>query len=175
MPYVDLNTIHNPATGTVAPATWGDQTRDNLEFLIDPPVCSISDVAVTVLHNTETDLGATATESFDNDAMHSDVTNRGRITIQTAGRYLLLATMSTDTITGTDGVHIRIGFLKNDTTVYGGIQIKNNSAGTETMRLPAVRALQLAVGDYVEVRCQHTLGGSIQATLEEFTAIFLTR
>jgi len=29
MAYVDLNTIHNPATGTIPPATWGDQIRDN--------------------------------------------------------------------------------------------------------------------------------------------------
>ncbi len=31
MAYVDLNTIHNPATGTIPPATWGDQIRDNFE------------------------------------------------------------------------------------------------------------------------------------------------
>jgi hypothetical protein len=31
MAYVDLNTIHNPATGGVPPATWGDQIRDNFE------------------------------------------------------------------------------------------------------------------------------------------------
>lgn len=33
MAYVDLNTIHNPATGTAPPATWGDQVRDNFETL----------------------------------------------------------------------------------------------------------------------------------------------
>lgn len=33
MAYVDLNTIHNPAPGTVAPAAWADQVRDNFEAL----------------------------------------------------------------------------------------------------------------------------------------------
>lgn len=33
MTYVDLNTIHNPATGSVAPASWGDGVRDNDEDL----------------------------------------------------------------------------------------------------------------------------------------------
>lgn len=32
MAYADLNTIHNPATGTSPPASWGDQVRDNFEF-----------------------------------------------------------------------------------------------------------------------------------------------
>jgi hypothetical protein len=29
----DLNSIHNPATGTSPPASWGDQVRDNFEAL----------------------------------------------------------------------------------------------------------------------------------------------
>jgi hypothetical protein len=33
MAWADLNTIHNPATGTFPPATWGDQVRDNFQFL----------------------------------------------------------------------------------------------------------------------------------------------
>ena len=31
MPYVDLNTIHNPVTGAAPPASWGDAVRDNFE------------------------------------------------------------------------------------------------------------------------------------------------
>lgn len=33
MAYADLNTIHNPSTGAAPPATWGDQARDNDEYL----------------------------------------------------------------------------------------------------------------------------------------------
>lgn len=32
MGYTDLATLHNPAPGLVAPATWGDQVRDNDEY-----------------------------------------------------------------------------------------------------------------------------------------------
>lgn len=32
MAYADLAGIHNPAPNTVAPATWGDQVRDNDEY-----------------------------------------------------------------------------------------------------------------------------------------------
>ena len=40
-PYVDLNTIHNPTTGGVPPALWGDTVRDNLEALARPPRCKL--------------------------------------------------------------------------------------------------------------------------------------
>lgn len=33
MAYADLNGIHNPSTGGVAPASWGDQVRDNFEAI----------------------------------------------------------------------------------------------------------------------------------------------
>jgi hypothetical protein len=33
MAWADLNSLHNPATGTSPPATWGDQVRDNFQFL----------------------------------------------------------------------------------------------------------------------------------------------
>jgi hypothetical protein len=40
--YVDLNTIHNPATGFAPPAAWGDQVRDNDEYLYQrgPYICT---------------------------------------------------------------------------------------------------------------------------------------
>lgn len=38
--YVDLDTIHTPSGGGVPPATWGQQVRENLEFLARPPLFS---------------------------------------------------------------------------------------------------------------------------------------
>jgi hypothetical protein len=32
VPYVDLNTLHNPASGTRPPFSWGDAIRDNFEL-----------------------------------------------------------------------------------------------------------------------------------------------
>lgn len=39
--YVDLNTLHNPATNVAAPASWGDQVRDNDEALAKPYRCRV--------------------------------------------------------------------------------------------------------------------------------------
>lgn len=33
MAWADLNTLHNPATSTAPPASWGDQVRDNFQYL----------------------------------------------------------------------------------------------------------------------------------------------
>ena len=41
MPYVDPQTIDNPTAGNPIPAAWADQVRNNLEFLIAPPTCSV--------------------------------------------------------------------------------------------------------------------------------------
>lgn len=42
MAYSDLASIHNPTTGTAAPATWGDQVNDNSAYLYlrGPYICT---------------------------------------------------------------------------------------------------------------------------------------
>jgi hypothetical protein len=176
MAYQDPNLVHNPATGTVAPAAWGDQIRDCLEFLVDPPACSISAPGVSVPSGTTVVLGATTgLENYDNDAMHNDSSNRSRIIINTAGRYLAMATMNTSVFTGTLNAYVRFLFRVNGTTSVGGDRIKNSTAD-EAIRLNASRSLVLVAGDYVEVTCDTTLGGSaITVTLDEFQMTYLTR
>ncbi len=46
MAYVDLNTIHNPDTGTVPPHTWGDQIRDNFVAGMPDIFTAVGDLAV---------------------------------------------------------------------------------------------------------------------------------
>lgn len=46
MAYVDLNTIHNPDTGTVPPHTWGDQIRDNFVAGVPDVFTAIGDLVV---------------------------------------------------------------------------------------------------------------------------------
>ncbi len=171
MAYADLNTIHNPATGTVAPASWGDQVRDNLEFLVDPPTCSVShSTTQTIATATVTTMSAD-TEAFDNDSMHSIATNTSRITIQTAGRYFIYGTV----LFSQNGAASfrRVSILHNGTTSYGGMQIVGST--TVDMRIQATRSLVLAAGDYVECTVRQDSGANVTAQLDEFFAMFLTR
>ena len=171
MPYVDPNTVHNPVTGTVAPAAWGDVIRDDLEFLIDPPVCS-------VFHSTTqnvTDGGSGVvlsadSETFDNDAMHSTVTNPSRITIQTDGRYLL--TCRVDFEQNATGQR-QSQFLLNGATTFGTDRRQTTSSLVAICGSVATRVL--TAGDYVEVNAFQNSGGTRTVTLREFTVLFLTR
>lgn len=125
----------------------------------------------TVADNTTTTLSADS-ELFDNDAMHSTVTNTSRITVQTAGRYDFTC---------------RVNFQADITDGRRVIQMRYN--GTTTTTLLSVRAVVdgnsqtisgsmkaiMAASDYMEVRVLHTAGNNLTVTLQEFTALFITR
>ena len=169
MPYVDTQTIHNPATGTAIPAAWGDQTRDNSEFLIDPPFASVSHSATQVSVNGVGLALLANTELFDNNAMHSTVTNTSRITIQTAGRYKVAATV--EFATDADGDR-RLVFRVNGTTTHQSLRV---SSSASTVILTGTRDLVLAATDYVEVVATQSAGNNLDVTLHEFSAMFVTR
>ena len=173
MPYVDLNTIHNPATGTVAPAAWGDQVRDDLEFLVDPPACSVFASSDTVVATATDVLLPAPSENFDNDAMHSTVTNTGRITIQTAGRYLFFARIAFQASTA--GTYRAIRYKLN-----GGSVVELNNAApvadaSVSTILPISWTLVLAASDYVEIWVRQNTGGNLNSRIMEFAATYLTR
>jgi hypothetical protein len=169
--YVDLNTVHNPATGTVAPAAWGDQSRDNFEFLIDPPACSIFETSVqSVANDTNTALTSNE-ENFDNNAMHSNVSNTSRITAQTAGRYQLIG--SVNFAADPDGIRQITFRVDGTTTLVPSVQVGGTSAGSTGLTL--VANVILTVGQYVECMARHTAGNALDCKMQEFSATFITR
>ncbi len=171
MSYVDLATIHDPVTGTVAPAAWGDQIREDLEFLIDPPACSVySSAAQSIASATFVSLDANS-ESFDNDAMHSTVTNTSRVTIQTAGRYLFIANIN---FASSASTRVIGSFFVNGTTRHDRVVVPVVGGGTDDRHTISI-SLVLAAGDYVEVQANHNAGANLNVTLLEFFALFLTR
>jgi hypothetical protein len=170
MSYVDLNTIHNPTTGGIAPASWGDQVRDNFEFLIDPPACSVRAGSAQSLTNGVTTVLTAGVENFDNDGMHSTVTNTSRITIQTPGRYLVSA-LTRYAVNASGGRILSLfvnGAANHDLTAVMA------SPSTDSF-LSGVKSFVFVAGDYVEVRATQYTGGALNVTLEDFTALFVTR
>jgi hypothetical protein len=170
--FVDPNTVHNPTTGSVAPAAWGDVIRDDLMHLADPPQCSVrASTPQTIADNTLTILTA-ETESYDTDAMHSTITNTSRITAQTAGRYSVEACVNWATGTGfEDGEGATLlNFLVNGTTGVNCAQLPAVNSDTFSTAMSGVRSITLDVGDYVEVRVRHQepFATDRGCTLEEF-------
>jgi len=169
----DLNSIHNPATGTIAPAAWGDGVRDWTEFLVDPPACSIFEsTAQSVADNTNTALTSNE-ENFDNDAMHSTVSNTSRITATTAGRYLLLGTVVfAANATGVRQVTFRVD---GTTTLVPNVQVQAVTSGGSSTALTLMGFVTLTAGQYVELMARHTAGAALNCTMSEFGATFITR
>ena len=171
MAYVDVAIIQATDPGDILTAAWCDQVRDNEEFLIDPPACSVyNSTAQTVATATASTLLAD-TERYDNDSMHSTVSQTSRITATTAGRYLLFFTIECDP--DADGSR-RVDMRYNGVDDYICFNIPASS-GVSTVVVSGTRSVVLAAGDYMEMRVQHTAGNDLDVQLQEFGLTFLTR
>lgn len=173
MSYVDLASIHDPQTGQVAPAAWGDQIRENQEFFIDPP-------AVSVFNSGEEFIGAGGafndlladSENFDNDAMHSTVSNTERITAQTAGRFLFIATVRwAADATGERQLQLQV----NGITALPGLRLTANTVANAATALTVAAMVTLTVGDFVTCQARQTSGSNIGVRMVEFGATYMTR
>ncbi len=72
MGYLDLNVISNPTPGQPLPAAWGDQVRDNFDFLVNgvPRVRAVA-TSTTINNNTPTSLPFTYPDTYDFGGIHS--------------------------------------------------------------------------------------------------------
>lgn len=170
MPYVDIQSLHNPATGNVAPASWGDQIRDNLEFLISPPSCKVNhSTTQNVSHNTDTVLLANS-ESWDTDSMHSTSSSTSRITINTAGKYLFIATAEFGAdATGMRRLRFKVNGSATQAFFAAAVTGSTGARGSgSTMR-------NFSVGDYIEVEAHQNSGSTLTCQLVEFSATWVGR
>lgn len=169
MVYADLDTIHNPSAGLVAPSSWGDQVRDNLEFLVDPPQVSVDDASTQTISTSTFTVLAADQENYDTDAMHSTSTNNSRLTCVTAGKYTVWSTVQKADSNSTNRCVSR--FLVNGTTAYIGATLASASFWSASV----VRTITLAVDDYVECEVWQDSGGNRIFQLVEFGARFAAR
>jgi hypothetical protein len=174
--YVDPQTVHNPTTGTVIPASWGDTVRDCLEFLIDPPSCSVSASGAQSV-GTGADTALTAdTEQYDNDSMHSTSSNTSRITITTAGRYLFTANVSYASSASTRVLtRFKHTLAGGATSTTYACDSRAAIGGATPDQVSITRSFVMAAGDWMEVLVNQDSGGNLNVTLQEFVALFVTR
>lgn len=172
MAYIDIAGLQVIAAGQPFAAATLQQVRDNEEFLIDPPACSVyNSAAVGTTDAVFLDLTANS-ENYDNASMHSTSVSTSRITVSTAGRYLLFGSVNfAANATG----ERRFDFVVNGVTVIIGLGVDANSSGAANTVLSGCRSAVLAAGDYVEVRARQQSGGGLNVTLDEFALMFQTR
>lgn len=95
------------------------------------------------------------TETYDNDGIHSSVTNSSRLTVQTAGKYLIESQWAWSASPST--MHCKI--LYNATTALALYQVQ--SAGPNDGSIATI--YDMSVGAFVEVQLRQTSGGAINA------------
>lgn len=168
MAYQDLNVVHNPSTGTAPPATWGDQVRDNFEFLVSTPMCTIAGGSSQAVTTGSTGEALTGTETIDTASMHSG--SSATITMPIDGKYLLVPRVQFDNgsvnrcrvhlaIEGTDYI---IGQVPPIATTYG-------------IYISGAMFYDATAGDEAECWAIHDKGSDLNVELLEFTVKWMGR
>lgn len=87
------NTIPTVSTGDVYTATAHNNIVENSNNYRVPPMCINSRTGQSVNDATVTPIAFTSAASLDTDSMHDSATNNTRFTANTAGVYLVSATL----------------------------------------------------------------------------------
>lgn len=150
----------DPADGDVAPASWGDDVRNSLNFLANPPACrAYRTAALTLSSGVVTPVGMDQ-ERFDTDTMHSTVTNNSRITFNTAGLYVVGGCLTF--LTGGGSGARLLGIYVN-----GGTKIveAGPTATTATHGVNVMTAYNFTAGQYIELYAYEDGGANVAVNI----------
>lgn len=158
MGFVDPDTVHNPASGAVAPAAWGDTVNADLNYFNDPPRCKVYRSAVYGIVTATDTMVPWNAEEWDTDTMHSTSSNTTRLVATTAGRYhvqcrIVFAANATATV----GRRLKLWLNGNAGTLCDADIVELPSSGAFT-RLFCSTTVQMAAGDYVEAEVYQDSG-----------------
>lgn len=154
-----------PASASEAPgnfltgALWNAQVKALTDFVTGAPSAQLyASTAQSVPDGTGATILALDSEVWDSDGGHSTTTNTSRYTVQVAGKYLVLGTMTFGNNTsGIRGVGINV----NGNSVRGSTVQSTTLPTANTWVGQANTVIQCAVGDYIEMYCFQTSGAAL--------------
>ena len=164
--YVAVPTL---AVGDKLTATRWNTIVTAFSFLLDPPMCTATNVAATSYANNTRAVVPLATEDADtggsyDGAMHSTSSNNSRVIATTAGRYRLTARESW-AANATGRRLLDVTKNTGGTFAAGSLVLSAAPAFTLTAadvcRVDAECELDLAANDYVEMWAYQTSGGNL--------------
>lgn len=163
--YVDLDTVHNPTSGTSPTVAWGDDIRSNFELLSKMPGCIAQRTATQALTTaTVTAIALTASDLRDTDAFHDTTTNNTRCTVPTGlgGLYTVVGSVQfAGNTTGERLIQLRV----NGLTTYNSVNSQaTNPATTGVLALQVTDDIVMVAGDYVELLAYQNSGGNLNVT-----------
>lgn len=177
IPYTTPSTISTAqlVTASLMNTEW----VENIKFLANPPACRVTSTATPSLANTTWTALAFASEEFDTDSMHSTSVNTGRITINTAGVYVVSASVGIgQNATGGRAVGIRKNGAGSSGPSFGGNLVQGVGSAHPTY-LTVSTVVKLAPADWIEVVVFQASGGSLAMVNSDgnhnFSAVWVGR
>lgn len=153
------NTFTNVSTGDPLPATTFNNLLTNVANYRVPPMCVLQNsTAQTIALTTQTALTyPLAAEIVDTDDMHNTSSNTSRITINTAGIYIITCA-ATWAGANPDGSRILMVLTKNGSEISTeGSRIDTGNYGANTAIAVSLSiTVNAAVADYFEWTAYHT-------------------
>lgn len=142
---------------------------DSINFHSNPPACRVFSTATTSLPNNATTVVTFDSERYDTDGMHSTSVNTSRITVNTAGVYIVTAhvTFSSDT----DYTRLLVDILLNGATVVARHSLENPGADSNQRGFSVATVWKASATNYFEVRCLQVNTGAGTETIDVVGAI----
>jgi len=165
--------------GTVyTSAFYNEQTRDNLNFLYEPPAAhAYTNATKSLTSGSWTTVSNLAAEDYDTDAMHDNSVNPERLTCKTAGIFLVILNISfAPNATGSRGAGIAVN---SGTPSYVNFAIANVVGGAGSPAVSVSAIIKLNVNDYVAAYAFQDSGGALNISTRaaflpgDFQAIWL--
>jgi hypothetical protein len=149
---------------TSVPLAIRAQTAEQLEGGGDISVRAYNDATISIANDVNTTMTFN-TESYDTDTIHSTVTNTGRLTATTAGKYLIGCNVDFNgNATGGRLLFIRLNGTAN--AYIGGISAAGRVLVNVVGQSMAVTAhYSLAAGEYVECIVRQDSGGALNTNV----------
>lgn len=155
----DYNSFTDVATGDVYSAASHNLILENINNYRVPPMCKARRTTTQSIPNgAATSIQLNATDAFDTDTMHDTVTSDTRITVNTAGIYLVQGNLSF--VTSATGSYRLIGINKNGVELVSA----NFGAGTDKRCSIAYVDAAASASDYYELWAYQDSGGALNVT-----------
>jgi len=143
--YVDPDTVHNPTSGGVAPATWFSNLESNFRSITGRVGCSLTESAAQDVATPGTTTLTLGTVEWNNGMTTGAVANAITVPASYAGKYIVSATVQLTSVpSGANSVIIDV--LNNGGVIFREIAARTSATGG-TQAIGCTFPYILAVGD----------------------------
>ena len=161
------NPLSNVTVGSVLTASDYNEAVENSNNFRVPPMCkAVRAAAASVANSTFVPQALSAADEYDTDTMHDTVTDNDRVTINTAGVYLVTAKATF--AANTTGQRI-VAIAKNGSVED---QFSVDAMDTFAHHLAGAQTYSLAVTDYLSVLVFQNSGAPLDVTNVSLSAVW---